>query len=276
MQSIQSDYYRRSSISIHDSDSTALLLSLYVTSYSYIVILDTYTFLMWDRPIPSGSVNSSSVFTRHSTRWCRSTSLCQQLLHGISTKHCTCITVRHPLMQSIWSDYDRRSSISTHRNHKTPIVIGAVTGSLVFLLIILGGGTFLFIRKRRYGKWNLKHHLSPNPKIIPQPNLHSPPVRNKNRETISPRREGDMTVNLGDRSWETVEHSQEGNSTEVERERRNSIGAPDTLESQSVQQEDVLDVVNEVLRLRNHVQQIIEGEPEGVQGNLLDPPPAYV
>ena len=85
-----------------------------------------------------------------------------------------------------------------------------------------------------------------------------------------------MTVNLGDRSWETVEHSQEGNSTEVERERRNSIGAPDTLESQSVQQEAALDVVAEVLRLRNHVQQIIEREAEGVQGNLLDPPPAYV
>ncbi|PBK82585.1 hypothetical protein ARMGADRAFT_1038491 [Armillaria gallica] len=161
------------------------------------------------------------------------------------------------------------SSISTHRNHKTPIVIGAVTGSLVFLLIILGGGTFLFIRKRRYGKWNLKHRLSPNPKIIPQHNFHSPPVGNKNRETISPRREGDMTVNLGDRSWETVEHSQEGNSTEVERERRNSIGAPDTLESQSVQQEAALDVVAEVLRLRNHVQQIIEREAEEVQASVL-------
>ncbi|KAK0229588.1 hypothetical protein EDD85DRAFT_794073 [Armillaria nabsnona] len=151
-----------------------------------------------------------------------------------------------------------------------------ITGSLVFLLIILGGSTFLFIQKQRYGKWNLKHRLSPNPKIIPQPNLHSPPVGNKNCETISPRWEGDMTVNLGDRSWETVEHSQEGNLTEVERERRNSISVPDTLESQSVQQKAALDIVAEVLRLRNHVQQIIEQEAEAVQSNLLDPPPAYV
>ncbi len=155
-------------------------------------------------------------------------------------------------------------------------------GSLVSLLLLLGGGIFLFIRKRRHQ--NLNHHLSPDPKIIPELISHSPPAGNKNTETISPMLAGEMTPNEGDRSQDTVEQNTEGDPIEDEGERRNSIGTPvhvDTSETQSAQQEEVPqagldDVVAEVLRLRTQFQQfIVEREAERVQGNAFDPPPAY-
>ena len=126
----------------------------------------------------------------------------------------------------------------------------------------------------------MKHRLSPNPKIIHELNSHSPPVRNKNSETITPTLAGGMTPNVGSGSQEPVEESPEGNPTDEGGE-RDSIGMPvhvDTSEPQSApQQEAALDVVAEVVRLRTQFQQfIVEREAERVQGNLLDPPPAYM
>ncbi|KAK0430908.1 hypothetical protein EV421DRAFT_1930276 [Armillaria borealis] len=172
-------------------------------------------------------------------------------------------------------------SHSTHQNRKTHIVIGAVIGSLVSLLLIFGGGAFLCIRRRKHRNRKMKHRLSPNPKIIHELNSHSPPVRNKNSEAITHTLAGEMAPNVGSGSQEPVEESPEGNPTDEEGERRDSIGTPvhvDTSEPQSApQQEAALDVVAEVVRLRTQFQQfIVEREAERVQGNALDPPPAYV
>ncbi|PBK60570.1 hypothetical protein ARMSODRAFT_1068397 [Armillaria solidipes] len=159
----------------------------------------------------------------------------------------------------------------THKNHKRSIIIAAVIGSLVSLLLLFGGGTFFFIRKRRHR--NLKHRLSPNSKVIPELNSHSPPVGNKNGETISHTLAGEMTPNRGDGSLEPVEQNPEGDPVEDEGERRNSIGTPvhvDTSESQSPHA-PLDDVGAEVLRLRDHVHRLVER----VQGNVFDPPPAY-
>ncbi|KAK0430084.1 hypothetical protein EV421DRAFT_1860468 [Armillaria borealis] len=164
-----------------------------------------------------------------------------------------------------------------HRDHKTPIIIGAVTGSLVSLLVF-GGGAFLFIRKRRHRNWNLKHRLSPNLIMMPELNFHSPPVRSKNGETISAVPAGEITPDEGEGRQEPVEGSPEGNPTEDERERRNSTGSPvhnDTSHRQSTREESpqapLDDVGAEVLRLRDQVQRLVER----VQGNVFDPPPAY-
>ncbi|PBK60551.1 hypothetical protein ARMSODRAFT_1009254 [Armillaria solidipes] len=167
-------------------------------------------------------------------------------------------------------------------NHETSIIIGAVIGSLVSLLL-LGGGAFLFIARQRKRR-NLKHRLSPNPKIQPELDFHSPPVGNKDSETVSPMLEGEMTPDLPNITTDTVEQSLDGNPAEDERERRNSIEThlhADTSEPQSTQQQEgphaVLDdVAAEVLRLRVQVQQLIEREAERIQGNVFEPPPAYV
>ncbi|PBK82615.1 hypothetical protein ARMGADRAFT_1068120 [Armillaria gallica] len=130
-------------------------------------------------------------------------------------------------------------SSSTHRKHKTPIIIGAVTGSLVSLLIIFGGGTFLYIRKRRY--LNFRHHLSPNLKIKPELNSYSPPIGNQNGGTITPMLAGAVTPDFGDRSQETVEQGPAGNPTKVEGERRNSsssLAHVDTSEPQRAPQQE--------------------------------------
>ncbi len=149
------------------------------------------------------------------------------------------------------------------------------------LSLIFGGGTLLFLRKRR--QQNLKHRLSPNPKIIPELNSihsHLPPVGNKNSETISPMLAGEMLPNLGSGSREPVKESPEGNPTEDERERRISIGTHvnnDDSEAQSPREREespqapLDDVGAEVLRLRDQVQHLVER----VQGNVFDPPPAY-
>ncbi|PBK82613.1 hypothetical protein ARMGADRAFT_1140819 [Armillaria gallica] len=173
-------------------------------------------------------------------------------------------------------------SNSTHRKRKTPIIIGGVIGALVPLLLIFGGGTFLFIRRRRHR--GLRDPLSPNPKILPELNSihsHLPPVGNKNsRQTISPILAGEMPPNLGSGSREPVQESPEGNPTEDERERRNSIGTPvdnEDSEAQSPREREespqapLDDVEAEVLRLRDQVQRLVER----VQGNAFDPPPAY-
>ncbi|KAK0219579.1 hypothetical protein EDD85DRAFT_797233 [Armillaria nabsnona] len=161
---------------------------------------------------------------------------------------------------------------ATDRKISTSIIIGTIIGSLAFLLLVFGGGTFLFMRQRR--QRNMRHRLSPNLKIIPEPSSHSPPIGNKNSQTVSAMLAGEMTPNLGDRSPDTVGWNAEGNPTEDEGERRNSSDTPDASE---LPQQDNLDVVAEVLRLRTQFQQfIVEPEAEGVQGNALDPPPAYM
>ncbi|PBK82587.1 hypothetical protein ARMGADRAFT_1038493 [Armillaria gallica] len=117
------------------------------------------------------------------------------------------------------------------------------------------------------------HHLSPNPKIIPEQNLHSLPVGNKNHETISPMVVSEMMPNEGDRSQDTVEQNSEWDLVEDEGERRNSIGTSvhvDTSELQVAPQQEVPQaalsvIVAEVLRLRTQVQQlIVEREAEHV------------
>ncbi|PBK79362.1 hypothetical protein ARMGADRAFT_1172422 [Armillaria gallica] len=172
------------------------------------------------------------------------------------------------------------NSNSTHGNHQTSIIIGAVIGTLVSLFL-LGGGAFLFIRQRK--RRTQKHRLSPNLKIQPELDLYSPPVGNKNSETVSPMLEDEVAPDLVDISPDTVEQSPEGNPAEDERGRRDSVEThlhADTSELQSAQQQEgshaALDVVAaEVLRLRVQVQQLIEREAERVQGNAFEPPPAY-
>ncbi|KAK0219576.1 hypothetical protein EDD85DRAFT_797226 [Armillaria nabsnona] len=81
-------------------------------------------------------------------------------------------------------------------------------------------------------------------------------VRNKIGEIITPMLRGVMAPDLEDRSQETVE---EADPTE-----------------EGPQQEAVLDVVAEFLRMRTQLQQIIvEREAERGHGNVLDSPPAY-
>ncbi|SJL17831.1 uncharacterized protein ARMOST_21395 [Armillaria ostoyae] len=172
------------------------------------------------------------------------------------------------------------SSSSIHRNHKTPIIIGAVIGSLVSLLLVFGGGAFLFIRKRRRRNRNSTTNL----KITQELNSHSPPVGNKNGETITPMLAGGVVPDLDDRSQEIVEQNPEGNPTEDEGERRNNISSPvhvDISEPQVPPQQEgprasLGDVVAEVVRLRTQFRQfVVEREAERVHGNELDPPPAY-
>ncbi|KAK0219603.1 hypothetical protein EDD85DRAFT_989082 [Armillaria nabsnona] len=172
------------------------------------------------------------------------------------------------------------NSNSTHRDHKTPIIIGAVIGCLVSLLIIFGGGTFLFKRKRRLQNRNLNHGPSPNFKIIPELNSNSPPVKNKNGEIITSMLAGGVARDVVDRNPETVQQNPERNRTEDVGNSRNSFDGPDASEPQSAQQQEVPqaafgDVVAEVLRLRTQFQPFIEREAERVQSDASDPPPAY-
>ncbi|SJL17815.1 uncharacterized protein ARMOST_21377 [Armillaria ostoyae] len=179
------------------------------------------------------------------------------------------------------NDSSDNSTAPSSSYHKTSIIIGAVIGSLVSLLL-LGGGAFLFIVRQRKRR-NLKHRLSPNPKIQPELDLHSPPAGNKNSETVSPMLEGEMMPDLPNISMDTVEQSLDRNPVEDERERRNSVETHlhvDTSEPQSAQQQGgphaaLDDVAAEVLRLRVQVQQLIKQEAERIQGNVFEPPPAY-
>ncbi|KAK0421924.1 hypothetical protein EV421DRAFT_2026177 [Armillaria borealis] len=223
--------------------------------------------------VPSASVNPSTASVTETRQLHSSSMESAQSTALASPTHFSTQSVQSPATAP-------PSSNSVHRNHKTPVIIGAVIGSLLFLLIIFGGGTFLFIRKRRHRHRNLKHRLSPNLKIIPELNSHSPPVTNKNDEAITPMLPGGVAPDLGDRSQETVEQNPEGNPTRDEGERRPRVGTPvhvDNSEPQvAPQQEAALDVVAEVVRLRTQVQQIIvEREAERFHGNALDPPPAY-
>ncbi|KAK0467417.1 hypothetical protein IW261DRAFT_1062409 [Armillaria novae-zelandiae] len=182
---------------------------------------------------------------------------------------------------------------STHRSHRTSIIIGAVTGTVVSLLLLVGCGAFLFMCHRKRRNWRHRR-LSPNLKIHPEPeqSFHSPPVGNKNSESVSPMLESEMTPNSGDIIPDTVEQDSEGIQTEDVGERRNSIESRlhvDTSEPQSAEVQDnsteiqggrhaVLDdVAAEVLRLRVQVQQLMEREAERNQGlgDVLGPPPAY-
>ncbi|PBK82574.1 hypothetical protein ARMGADRAFT_1090155 [Armillaria gallica] len=177
------------------------------------------------------------------------------------------------------------SAPRSHRKRKTSVIIGAVIGSLVSLLLIFGSGTYLFIRWQRKQR-NLECRLSPNLKIVPELTSDSPPtgtIRKENREIISPMRPGEMSPMLRDRNLETIEEIPEEIPPEAGRERINIIGTPlhvGVSETQSVQQQEAPqpalgDVAAEVMRLREHVQQLIEREAERAQGNMLDPPPAY-
>ncbi len=65
-------------------------------------------------------------------------------------------------------------SVSAERRTRGCDIIGAVIGSLAFLMLILGGGVFFFIRRQRHR--NLERHLSHSPKMIPELSSRSSPV----------------------------------------------------------------------------------------------------
>ncbi|KAK0191806.1 hypothetical protein F5146DRAFT_1001573 [Armillaria mellea] len=184
----------------------------------------------------------------------------EQLLRGIGTKPYKCPT----------------KSISTDPIHKTPIIIGAVIGSLVSLMLILGGGTLLFIRKQR--GITMKRCLSPNLKMIPELDAHSPPGGNKNSVLIPPMLVGGVAPASGDRRQDVIEQNEEGNPGVDEGEGRDIMSSlihPDTSEPRGAPQEaspqPALDVVAEVVRLRTQFQQFIEErDAERVHGNVLD------
>ncbi|KAK0465738.1 hypothetical protein IW261DRAFT_1152188 [Armillaria novae-zelandiae] len=176
---------------------------------------------------------------------------------------------------------------SNHQSHRTSSITGAVIGCLASLLVISGGGTFLFIckRRRRHRNQNLKDRLSPNLKIIPELHSHSPAVTNQNGEGTTVTLASGVVPDLGDRREEIMGQNPERPLIEDEEERRNSTSSPehvDTSEPQRPLPQDApqasLDVVIEIVRLRTQVQQIlVEREAESVHGHALeeDPPPAY-
>ncbi|KAK0219561.1 hypothetical protein EDD85DRAFT_989024 [Armillaria nabsnona] len=189
-----------------------------------------------------------------------------------------CVGVRRVIQVLQSTETAPPESNSTHQNGKASIVIGTVIGSLVSLLLLLVGGTFLFIRKRR--QRNLNRGLLPNPKIIPEIYSHSPPLRNENSEIVSPTPAREVVPHMQDGSCETAEDIPGGNPTDGGRERGNSIRNPDASDPQSEQQQERLqaafDVVSEVFRFRTQFQQfIVEWEAERVRGGALDLPPAY-
>ncbi|PBK60550.1 hypothetical protein ARMSODRAFT_1090260 [Armillaria solidipes] len=157
--------------------------------------------------------------------------------------------------ESVQSTATASPNSNSHRNHKTSIIIGAVLGSLASLLLLIGCVTFMFIRQRKERNLN-RRLLEPDPMIISE-NLHPPPPRNKNSETVSP---GEMTPNLQDRSCETAEEV----PTDGGRERRNSIGNPDASDPQTA-----------FLRLMNQLVQFMNREAQRVRRGSLDLPPDY-
>ncbi|KAK0492623.1 hypothetical protein EDD18DRAFT_1409012 [Armillaria luteobubalina] len=198
------------------------------------------------------------------------------------------ISADHSSTASVQSTSTAPSSSNLiHQNHNTGIIVGAVIGSLAFLLIIFGGITFLFIRRRRRQHNRItKHRLSPNPLIIHDMNSHSPPATNIKGEAIAAMLAGAVAPGLGDRSQETVEQNPGRTLIEAGGERRNSVSLPvhiDTPEPQRGPQQDGShaaggDVVAEAVRLRIQFQQfieVVEREAGRVNGNALDPPPAY-
>ncbi|KAK0440859.1 uncharacterized protein EV420DRAFT_1769178 [Desarmillaria tabescens] len=198
-----------------------------------------------------------------------------------------------------------------NRKHERSIIIGAVTGSVVSLMLILGCGTILFIRRRKHR--SLKHRISPNPKIIFERQSiwspHSPPpgaMSKENGVTISPMFAGEMvqsSTNLQEGHLRMADRDLEGSPTEDERQRRDDIGTvfaplpvgpseprepqirrstqqvgPQTSTEEEGPQADTAalgDVTGEILRLRTQVWQLLVRESERAQGNSFDSPPAY-
>ncbi|KAK0447497.1 hypothetical protein EV421DRAFT_2017180 [Armillaria borealis] len=120
------------------------------------------------------------------------------------------------------------SSAHGNRGHKGSIIIGSVLGSVFSLLFLLGGTTFLFIRRRKYLR--LKHSPMPNVKITSErwPSLSPPsrPVEEEDSEPISPlflpssTNIVDIQVSISERDLEGLE--------ENAMERRNSRFAAST------------------------------------------------
>ncbi|KAK0209693.1 hypothetical protein IW262DRAFT_1486440 [Armillaria fumosa] len=279
----------------------------------------TASALSTSTPFVSQSTEPSGSVFAHNDIWdCRSTSFSPQFLHGITTKHCNYPAVgldSYMVIVNQFQTYRRTrrtnesgqntatvpsnqsftepvqntatapsKSHSTHQHRETLIVIGAVIGSLVSLLLIWCEGTYFCIRRRKHQNQRMKYRLSPNPKVNAELNSHSPPVRNKNRVTITHTLAGGVAPNVGGMSQEPVEEITEGNPIRDTAERRNGIGVPlrvDISEPQGAPHQEgprasLSDVVAEVLRLRTQFQQfVVEREVERVQGNTLDPPPAY-
>ncbi|KAK0435567.1 uncharacterized protein EV420DRAFT_1770561 [Desarmillaria tabescens] len=198
-----------------------------------------------------------------------------------------------------------------NRKHERSIIIGAVTGSLVSLMLILGGGTILFIRRRKHR--SLKHRISPNPKIIFQRQSILPPhpspagaMSKENGATISPMFAGEMapsSTNLQEGHLRMADRDLEGSPTEDERQRRDDIStvfAPLPVRPSEPREPQIRrstqqvgpqtsteeegphagtaalgDVTGEILRLRTQVWQLLVRESERAQGNSFDSPPAY-
>ncbi|PBK80684.1 hypothetical protein ARMGADRAFT_1068830 [Armillaria gallica] len=172
--------------------------------------------------------------------------------------------------ESVRSTATASPNSNSHRNHKTSIIIGTVLGSLVSLLLLIGCTTFMFMRQRKERNLNCRL-LEPDPMIISE-NLHSPPPREKNSETVSRMLVGETMPNLQDRSCETVEEV----PTDDGRERINSVGNPLASDPHGAQQQAPLDVMAAVVRSMNQlVQLFINREAQRARRNSLDSPPEY-
>ncbi|KAK0219271.1 hypothetical protein IW262DRAFT_1088011 [Armillaria fumosa] len=194
------------------------------------------------------------------------------------------------------------SSAHGNRDRKLSIIIGAVIGSVLFLLFLLGGATL--VRRRTYLR--LKHNLLPNPKIISDRQSMSslsPLYRLAEKEdddTISPGIIPSLT-SVVDIQLPSSEHDLEGLGEDVMESRHSRLGTStplrgDTSEPQmggSAEQQGgpqsttrnegppasppaMGDMAAEILRLRNQVCQLVfEREAGEVPCNTSDPPPPY-
>ncbi len=138
------------------------------------------------------------------------------------------------------------------------------------LLLLIGCTTFTFMRQRKERNLN-RRLLEPDPMIISE-NLHSPPPREKNSETVSCMLVGETMPSLQDRSCETVKEV----PTDDGRERINSIGNPVASDPHGAPQQAPLDVMAAVVRSMNQlVQLFMNREAQRARRNSLDSPPEY-
>ncbi|KAK0492625.1 hypothetical protein EDD18DRAFT_1108641 [Armillaria luteobubalina] len=166
------------------------------------------------------------------THACYSNYSATELLHKIITNY--------RLNQLFLHKISTKSSNWMDQNHQTRIIIGAVTGSLVTLLIIFGGSIFLFI-----------HRLAPN-------------LGNRSQETSEQNPEEMLTEDeVEGRNIINLPLHADTSGTQVSPQ-------------QEVPQAALGNVVAEVVRLRAEFQQfMVEHDAERVHGDALDPPPAY-